>query len=498
MAFIRKIKKGEYTYLAEVESKRVNGKVVQRHIRYVGREKDGKIIKSGSIENTEITKVTTWAPLIVLNTLAKQIGLSELLGDYGDYLLSLAYAHCLEPKGVNKMCEWYERTDLHNILDIGEISEKKLYHALDSIDEKNSMTIQKNIFNSVKQVYNLDSKGYFFDVTNAYFYGSECTIAKRGKNKEGKKKPQVQIGLAVTEKEGIPIFHKTYEGNIGDSRIFSDISQSFHELDIKDMFMVWDRGVSSEENIIDARKAGFHVICGLPIKKDIKKLVDNIKEKHDFFKMNNRIRLKKSIFYCIKEKYKYKTVNGFAVVCFNEEIARANKEKLIDNLYRAKESLDKNKQIPDYLKKYFWGRKIKEEAIIEAQKYEGYFVLFCTKNLDSQKIVRQYFDKDKVEKAFRCLKSILGLRPIKHWLEERVRAHIFICYLSYLLMSLFETKLQAKKISTATALEKLNTAYKVHIKNERLKEEFTKIVTLTKEQQEIMKAVDKKILKCSV
>ena len=65
-------------------------------------------------------------------------------------------------------------------------------------------------------------------------------------------------------------------------------------------------------------------------------------------------------------------------------------------------------------------------------------------------------------------------------------------------MSLFETKLQAKKISTTTALEKLNTAYKVHIKNERLKEEFTKIVTLTKEQQEIMKAVDKKILKCSV
>ena len=64
MAFIRKIKKGKYTYLAEVEGKRINGKVVQKHIRYIGREKDGKIIKSGSIETTEVTKVTIWAPIL--------------------------------------------------------------------------------------------------------------------------------------------------------------------------------------------------------------------------------------------------------------------------------------------------------------------------------------------------------------------------------------------------------------------------------------------------
>lgn len=498
MSFIRKIKKGKYTYLAEVEGKRIKGKVVQKHIRYVGRELNGKIIKAGSIENTQITKVTTWAPLIILNTLAKEINLSDYLGDYGDYLLSLAYAHCLEPKSLNKMNDWYERTDLHSILKINELSEKKLYHALDSINDKNSMQIQKEIFNSIKERYNIDSKGYIFDVTNVYFYGSECSIAKKGRNKDGRNKPQIQIGLVVTEKEGIPIFHKTYEGNIIDSRIFNDLSPSLHDLNINDLFIVWDQGISSEENILDARKAGFHVICGLPIRLNIKDFVKNVKKKEDLLNFKNRIRLKKSIFYCTKRKFKYGNIDGHAVVCYNEEAARFNKERLLDDINKAKEFLIKKKPIPDYLKKYFNNNSIDEIKIKNELEFEGYFVLFSTKDIAIEKIVRQYFDKDKIEKAFRCLKSSLGIRPIKHWLEERVKSHIFICYLSYLLISLLEMKLSKKGVSSSKALDKLSTAYKIHLKNKRLKNEFTKIVTLTNDQKEIIKAVDKKILKCCV
>ncbi len=498
MVFVRKIRKGNYTYLAEVENKWIAGKVVQKHIRYVGRELNGKVIKSGSIENTEITKVTTWAPLLVLNTLAKQIHLSEILGDYGEYLLSLAYAHCLEPKSVNKMEDWFQRTDLHNMLSIKEVSEKKLYYAMDSVTEKNSDLIQKKIFNSVKHVHKLKPKGYFFDVTNVYFYGTECPIAKKGKNKDGKHKPQVQIGLAVTEEEGIPIFHKTFEGNIFDSRIMHNMMMMFHDLNIKEIFMVWDRGVTSEENIVDAKQVGFEVICGLAIKQNVKKHVDQITENLSFLKLKNRVRLKKTILYCLKQKYKYGDINGYIVVCFNEETARINKEKRIDNIYKAKELLKKNKPISEGIKKYFKENEINEEAILKAQKYDGYSALFSTKDLEIKKIVKHYFEKDKVEKAFRSLKSILGLRPIKHWLEERVRAHVFICYLSYLLISLLESKLISKNISAITALDKLSTAYKVHIKNKKIKKEFTKTVTLTKEQEKIMKAVDKKILKPSV
>ncbi|MEK7870295.1 MAG: IS1634 family transposase [Nitrospirota bacterium] len=498
MTFIRKIKKGKYAYLAEVENKWINGKVVQKHIRYVGRELNGEPILSGSLANAQVTKVTCWAPLLVLDTLAKQIHLSETLGNYGEYLLSMAYAHCLDPKSVNKMEDWYKRTDLHKMLNIADVSEKKLYNAMDSITDKNSEHIQRKIFHSVQEIYNLKPKGYFFDVTNVYFYGTECKIAKKGHNKEGSYKPQVQIGLAVTEEEGIPIFHKTFEGNIFDARILCDIMTSFQEFNIKNTFLIWDKGVSSEVNIIDAKRTGFDIICSLAIKQNLKKKVDEIIGNKTFIQLKNRVRLQNAVLYCIKQKYTYGKVKGHIALCFNEETARINRERRIDNVQRAKELIGKKKPLPEGVQKYFKNKKINESALLNAQKYDGYTVLFSTKNLPIEKIVKPYFEKDKVEKAFRCLKSVLGLQPIKHWLEERVKSHVFVCYLAYLLTTLLEYKLRKTDFTAISSLEKLTSAYKVYLRDPKTKNEFEKNVMLTTDQEKIMKAVDKNILKHSV
>ena len=497
MTFIRKIKRGKFTYLAEVENKWIDGKVIQKHIRYVGKELNGEKILSGSIANAKVTKVAIWAPLLILNTIAKQINLSETLGDYGEYLLSLAYAHCLDPKSINKMEDWYQRTDLHKMLKIQDVSEKKLYNALDSINDKNSELIQRKIFRSVQESYKIIPKGYFFDVTNVYFHGTECPIAKKGKNKDGKYLPQVQIGLAVTENE-IPIFHKTFEGNIFDSRILKDVMTSLHELNIEDAYIVWDRGITSEINIIDAKKAGFEVICGLAIKQKIKEKVEDIIKNKKIVQLKNRVRLKNTILYCLKQKYNYGKIRGNIVVCYNEETARLNREKRIDNINNAIKLIKNNKPFSEDLKKYLIGNEINEKELLESQKYDGYSVLFSTKDLETDRIVKPYFEKDKVEKAFRSLKSILGLKPIKHWLEERVKSHIFICYLSYLLISLLDYKLKKTEVNALTAIDRLSTAYKVYLKDSKTNNEFEKIVTLTKEQETIMKAVDKHILKPSI
>src|SRR3989344_9389728 len=151
MVFIRKVKVGNKTYLTEVKSVREGNKVRQEFIRYVGREVNGKRIISGSAEEIEVTNVKIWAPLIVLDKLARQINLSEILGDYGEYLLSMVYAHCIEPKSLNRMEDWFKRTDLHNILKIKDVSEEKLYNALDSINDKNLAVIQRKIFRSVTE-----------------------------------------------------------------------------------------------------------------------------------------------------------------------------------------------------------------------------------------------------------------------------------------------------------------------------------------------------------
>ena len=106
MGFIRKIKRGKKTYLAEVENIRVDGKVVQRHIRYVGKELDGKTVVSVSVEDLKIDQIKVFGPLLVLNDLAKSIGLHEILGEYSHEILSMVK---LLTKNVLKFHELLER-----------------------------------------------------------------------------------------------------------------------------------------------------------------------------------------------------------------------------------------------------------------------------------------------------------------------------------------------------------------------------------------------------
>src|SRR6516164_4376546 len=82
MSFIRKYRIGGKIYLAEVESRRVKGKVVQRFIRYVGKQADGKTILSTSISDVSVSEVRLYGPLLVLHHLAQEIGLPEHLGPY--------------------------------------------------------------------------------------------------------------------------------------------------------------------------------------------------------------------------------------------------------------------------------------------------------------------------------------------------------------------------------------------------------------------------------
>ena len=113
MSFIRRIKRGGRVYLAEVQNQWINGKCVQRHIRYVGRQADSKTLLAASISEVEVEQVKLYGPLLVLHHLAKEIQLPEQLGPYSQEVLSLVYAHCLDYRSLNYMPTWFERTDLN-------------------------------------------------------------------------------------------------------------------------------------------------------------------------------------------------------------------------------------------------------------------------------------------------------------------------------------------------------------------------------------------------
>jgi len=112
MSFSRKYKRGKRVYLAELDSRRIKGKVVQRFLRYVGKQADGHTVLSTSISEAQVDKVKLYGPLLVLHHLAEEIGLREHLGPYANEILSMVYAHCIDYRSVNHMRTWFARTDL--------------------------------------------------------------------------------------------------------------------------------------------------------------------------------------------------------------------------------------------------------------------------------------------------------------------------------------------------------------------------------------------------
>jgi transposase len=497
MSFIRKIKHGDKTYLAEVENKWIDGRCVQKHLRYVGKEVDEKVILASSISNLEVTEIKLYGPLLILDSLAKGINLESMLGDYGKEILSMVYAHCLDFKSVNKMTQWYERTDLPFILSHDALTKDRLYSAMDSIEELQAKDIQRTIFEKVLKHYHLPVTGIVYDVTNTYMYGNKCPLGKLGHSKDGQPgRPLIQIGLAVTRKERIPICHKVLDGNVHDTRMFQDFVTDFRRYNIDGGIFIYDRGISSARNLKEMKALSWDTLCGLPIRGTLPATVRALRQKKNFVTIENRVQLKKSKFYVCCIPYTIDDLPGTLAVCFNNAQKQELQESRYDEIQNAKELLCQKKAIKPGLDKYFDDTgTILIGVVTAAEEFDGFSCLFATKELTKEEFIKLYFDKNIIERSFKTMKGIVNLQPIRHWLYNRVTAHVFICYLSYLVLSLLEYHLRKIPMTAEEALDELSSMYKVYLRDTQKNFTLSRIVTLTKKQELILKRVNKKLLK---
>lgn len=356
--------------------------------------------------------------------------------------------------------------------------------------------LQRRIFEAVRDKYQLKRSGVLYDVTNTYLYGTRCPLGRLGHDKEGVKgRPLVQIGLGVTMEHGIPMFHKVFDGNVHDSKTLQDIIFQLKHYDIKNRLFVYDRGISSSRNIRDIRDLQCDSLCGLPVRGDLKKLLRKAVVNETFIQFDNRVPLNKTIFYVIAYPHTIDGVKGTLAICFNEQQRKDLRESRYDEIENAQDLLAKGQRIKAGLEKFFDRRsQLLETALAEAEEVDGYSCIFSTRDLSKEDIVRLYFDKDLIEKAFRTLKGVTRLQPVRHWLYKRVIAHIFICYLAYLLLSLLKYHLRKISVSPEEALSELSTMYKVYLKDSKKQFRISRIVTLTKRQEDILKCIDPKLL----
>ena len=273
-----------------------------------------------------------------------------------------------------------------------------------------------------------ENRAVIIDVTDTYFEGKSIDGEYR-KGKDEKVKKLAQIALVVTENRGFPLFHKTYGGNISDRRIFTEMIYTLKERRYSSTVM--DRGFYSKKNIEDALALKMNVICGVIRDREMRKILLAMDRRYIYSK-ENRVSLKNTHVYIKSIDF----MKGKLIAVYNPQLEQIRREHYYEH------SSDE-----------------------EVASLLGYSLIYDNTSLDDRDVVRKYYAKDTIERAFKHMKGVLSLRPVGVWLLSHVYAHIKTCYLSYAILSMLQYRIERTGISGEDALELLSGGYSVHLRD---------------------------------
>jgi transposase len=351
-------------------------------------------------------------------------------------------------------------SDLMGIPD-DKIYENRLYRALDKL-LPHKESLEEHLKERFGELFDIEYNLLLYDITSTYFEGEakRNPQAKRGYSRD--KRPdckQVLIALVVT-KEGIPLGYEVFDGNRHDSTTVEEIIEKMESrYGSADRIWVMDRGMMSEENIDFLKLGNRRYIIGTP-KSELKKF-----EKELLSRNWETIRDDLEVQYC-KSPY---GENEVFILC--RSASRKDKEhaiierfsrKIEEGLEKIKVSCDKGrlknpslaerrigrllernthavkmyeievKQNEDKTLTLVWSKR--EDIQDWSRLSEGCYLLRSNvKNWSAEELWHAYIHLTDVEAAFRIQKGDLVLRPIWHQREDRVQAHIFVCFLAFVL-----------------------------------------------------------------
>lgn len=446
MSFVRKIKKGDSVYLAEVENVWVDGKVKQKHIRYLGKEVDGRAVKMVSSDMIRVQDVKRSLDVLAVDSIAKELGLDEI---ENKHLLALIYSNLLERRSINRLKQWMQHTQIPDILGIEELSTKKLYESLSELDEKEFNLVNQRMVRIFQGIEGL-SEAAIIDVTDTYFEGERGSQSKRRKGKDGKTRNLIQIGLAVSLQKGFPLFHKEYRGNLLNLQICKDMAYDLEKQGYKAIII--DRGMAAPKDLDTLLKLGYALIAGLRKTPTLERAFLSRVKRENIYTKENRIELTNTSVFTKAFPYK----KGTLIIVYNPSLEVVKNEHNFRN--------DKKNK-----------------------PYTGYSLIYHNTNEPAHQVVKKYYDKDIIERAFKQMKGTLNLRPIRVWLKQHVRGHIQICYLSYAILAYMNHRLEKTETTATQALDNLKHGYIVTLKDKKHKHEWNLHVPLEPKQKEILK-----------
>jgi len=407
----------------------------------------------------------------------RMLGLDELLEEsmeagredvsWATMAAILTIARFCEPSSELHIAEtWYRRTALEELLGARpeQVHTFRLYQTLDRLLPLKE-AIEKYLRQRLGELFELKCDLLLYDVTSTYFEGEMegCAIAKRGYSRDSRPdRPQVCIGLVVTE-EGFPLGYEVFAGNTHDSRTVQTIIEAM-EQKYGTLKRVWvmDRGMVSEENLKFLRTRGGLYIVGTPkamlrqferhlaeedwtiAQEGVEvKLVPSPDGEETFILARSADRRRKER--AMHEKFSERMEAGLKKMQAAAASGRLKDEaaagerlgRLKQQNWRAAQAFEVTiKKLDEPRGKQrlqiIWQRQAKFADW--TQHADGCYLLRSNlTGVDAATLWKRYIQLTEAEWAFRITKDELKVRPIWHHKEDRVKAHILVCFLAYVL-----------------------------------------------------------------
>ena len=395
----------------------------------------------------------------VLGTL-KQLGLHTLIARNAsrvrDLVLALIVARVIDAQSklatARALAPESAVSTLGEALGLGAVDQHELYAAMDWLVQH-----QAAIEPRLAKRHLRENTLVLYDLTSSYVEGTHCPLAKRGHSRDGKKGTlQIVFGLLCTA-EGCPVAVEVFAGSTSDPQtVASQVAKLRQRFELQRVVLVGDRGMLTAARIREDLQEvdGLRWITTLRAPM-IRKLLaagtvtPSLFDERDLAEVTSEEFPGERLIVCrnplLAAQRQRKRQELLAVT---EEdlapIAAATTRKSRPLRGAAEIGLRVGKVINRYkVAKHFvttitddtFTFRRDEERVATEQQLDGLYIVRSNvepEQFDAAQTVRAYKDLSKVERAFRCLKSVdLKVRPIHHRRPDRVRAHILLCMLAY-------------------------------------------------------------------
>jgi Transposase DDE domain len=457
-----------------------------------------RLLDSGAVpvlpgEGLEFTESRPYGGAYVLDQLWKRLGIGAILAKLASpgrgrprdaaaaerVLFGLVANRALAPSSKLAAAEWMSR-DVH-VDGLGEVSDDACYRAMDWLHDVRG-ELEKQVFFQVADLLNLQIDLIFFDTTSTYFEtgapdeevardwrgekteGQDAENAREenppgkpagfrtwGKSKDSRDDlPQVVIGLAVT-REGIPVRVWSWPGNTSDSALIRQVKKDMRDWCLGRVIWVADRGFTSKENRKFLQQGGGAYIIGEKLRSGSAEAKAALSRQGRYKTVTGNLQ--------VKEVRLPDTGDRF-VICFNPDQAVRDAAVRASLITTLEETIDGSDQLSPTKRAELRGKistmphlnrflRVTPGGLLRADKAKAkaeenldgkYLLRSADPQMTAEDIAAGYKQLLEVERGWRDMKSVLDLRPVYHRLEERIRAHVLLCWLALLLVRVAENQ----------------------------------------------------------